>query len=282
MGTHRQHPLPIRLAAHGSVNLFPTSKIVQNNAVIKLAEIHKVYHTGEVDVHAVQGVSLEIMPGEFVAIMGSSGSGKSTLMNLIGCLDRPTRGNYWLDGIDIAKLDRNALADIRNQKIGFVFQGFNLLSRTTALENAEMPMLYQRQRHSAHEQKERALRSLELVGLADRADHKPNQLSGGQQQRVAIARALVNQPSLILADEPTGNLDSQTSIEIMGVFQKLNAQGITIVMVTHELDIARYTKRTVVLRDGQIVTDEPVRERLVAETELGRLRQAQQAIKLSA
>jgi putative ABC transport system ATP-binding protein len=254
---------------------------VQISAVIKLAEIHKIYHTGEVDVHAVQGVTLEILPGEFVAIMGSSGSGKSTLMNLIGCLDRSTRGNYWLDGIDVSTLDRNALADIRNQKIGFVFQGFNLLSRTTALENVEMPMLYKRHRSSAREQIECATRALELVGLADRADHKPNQLSGGQQQRVAIARALVNQPSLILADEPTGNLDSQTSIEIMGVFQKLNDQGITIVMVTHELDIARYTKRTVVLRDGKIVTDEPVRERLIAETELRRLRQAQQAIKLS-
>lgn len=255
---------------------------MQTNAVIKLADIHKIYRTGEVNVHAVRGVSLEILSGEFVAIMGSSGSGKSTLMNLIGCLDRPTRGNYRLGGIDVSTLDRNALADIRNEKIGFVFQGFNLLSRTTALENTEMPMLYNRHRNSAQEQRENALRALELVGLADRADHKPNQLSGGQQQRVAIARALVNKPSLLLADEPTGNLDSQTSIEIMGVFQKLNDQGITIVMVTHELDIARYTKRTVVLRDGKIVNDDPVRERLIAETESGRLRQAQQAIKLSA
>jgi putative ABC transport system ATP-binding protein len=281
MGTCRLPPLQTHLAVLGSVNSPGSSKIVQTNAVIKLAEIHKIYHTGEVDVHAVQGVTLEISPGEFVAIMGSSGSGKSTLMNLIGCLDRPTRGNYQLDGIDVSTLDRNALAEIRNQKIGFVFQGFNLLSRTTALENVEMPMLYKRHRSSAHEQQDRAIRALNLVGLADRADHKPNQLSGGQQQRVAIARALVNQPSLILADEPTGNLDSQTSIEIMGVFQQLNDQGITIVMVTHELDIARYTKRTVVLRDGKIVTDEPVRERLIAETELRRLRQAQQAIKLS-
>jgi putative ABC transport system ATP-binding protein len=281
MGTHRRLPPQTRLAARGSVNSHATSKIVQTDAVIKLAEIHKIYHTGEVNVHAVRGVTLDISPGEFVAIMGSSGSGKSTLMNLIGCLDRPTRGNYRLDGIDVSTLDRNALADIRNQKIGFVFQGFNLLSRTTALENVEMPMLYKRHRSSAQEQAEHATRALELVGLVDRADHKPNQLSGGQQQRVAIARALVNQPSLVLADEPTGNLDSQTSIEIMGVFQKLNDQGITIVMVTHELDIARYTKRTVVLRDGRIVTDEPVRERLIAETELRRLRQAQQAIKLS-
>jgi putative ABC transport system ATP-binding protein len=265
-----------------SADFIATIQAVQTNAVIKLAEIHKIYHTGEVDVHAVQGVSLEILPGEFVAIMGSSGSGKSTLMNLIGCLDRPTRGNYHLDGIDVSTLDRDELADVRNEKIGFVFQGFNLLSRTSALENVEMPMLYNRSHVTAHEQNERAMHALELVGLGQRADHHPNQLSGGQQQRVAIARALVNQPSLILADEPTGNLDSQTSIEIMGVFQKLNEQGITIVMVTHELDIARYTKRTVVLRDGKIVTDEAVSDRLIAENELRNLRQAQQAINLNA
>jgi putative ABC transport system ATP-binding protein len=252
------------------------------NPVIKLEDIRKTYHTGEVDVHAVQGISLQILPGEFVAIMGASGSGKSTLMNLIGCLDRPTRGRFDLDGMDISTLDRNALADIRNRKIGFVFQGFNLLSRTSALENVEMPMLYSHQHIPASEQRERALRALELVGLAARADHHPNQLSGGQQQRVAIARALVNQPALLLADEPTGNLDSQTSIEIMGVFQKLNDQGITIIMVTHELDIARYTKRTVVLRDGRVVTDEAVRNRLNAGTELHDLREAQQAIKLTA
>jgi putative ABC transport system ATP-binding protein len=254
---------------------------VSNNAVIKLAGLHKVYHTGEVDVHAVRGVSLEILLGEFIAIMGSSGSGKSTLMNMIGCLDPPTEGNYWLDGMDVSTLDRDDLADIRNQKIGFVFQGFNLLARTSALENVEMPLLYNQKRIHSHEQLERATRSLEIVGLATRADHHPNQLSGGQQQRVAIARALVNQPSLLLADEPTGNLDSQTSIEIMGVFQKLNDQGITIVMVTHELDIARYTKRMVILRDGKIVTDEPVRDRLNAERELEKLKQAQQAVKLA-
>jgi putative ABC transport system ATP-binding protein len=251
------------------------------NAVIKLAGIHKVYRTGEVDVHAVRGVSLNIEAGEFVAIMGSSGSGKSTLMNMIGCLDRPTGGNYFLDGLDVSTLDRDARAKIRNDKIGFVFQGFNLLSRTTALENVEMPMLYNHQRISSGEQKTRAAKALELVGLAARADHKPNQLSGGQQQRVAIARALVNQPSLLLADEPTGNLDSQTSIEIMGVFQKLNDAGITIIMVTHELDIARYTKRTVILRDGKILTDEPVRDRLNAEGELKKLKQAQEAVKLA-
>jgi len=254
---------------------------VQSNPVIKLADIQKVYHTGEVDVHAVRGVSLEVYPGEFVALMGASGSGKSTLMNMIGALDRPTAGKYLLDGIDVSTLDRNALADVRNEKIGFVFQGFNLLSRTSALENVEMPMLYNRNRIQSHEQKERALSALELVGLGKRTDHHPNQLSGGQQQRVAIARALVNKPSLLLADEPTGNLDSQTSIEIMGVFQKLNDQGITIVMVTHELDVARFTKRMVVLRDGKVVTDEPVQNRSAAEKELEQLRTAQQAVKLA-
>ena len=254
---------------------------VPTNVVIQLADIHKTYHTGEVDVHAVRGVSLDIAPGEFVAIMGSSGSGKSTLMNMIGCLDRPTSGSYFLDGIDVSTLDREQRAKIRNDKIGFVFQGFNLLSRTTAQENVEMPMLYNRHRVPAHEQSTRAIRSLELVGLADRADHKPNQLSGGQQQRVAIARALVNQPSLLLADEPTGNLDSQTSIEIMGVFQKLNDAGITIVMVTHELDVARYTKRMIILRDGKILTDERVSARSNAEEELKKLRRAQEAVKLA-
>ena len=249
--------------------------------VIQLANIHKIYHTGEVDVHAVRGVSLDIQPGEFVAIMGSSGSGKSTLMNMIGCLDRPTEGTYLLDGVDVSTLGRDERAKIRNDKIGFVFQGFNLLSRTTALENVEMPMLYNHKRVPSAEQKDRAGKALELVGLAKRADHKPNQLSGGQQQRVAIARALVNRPSLLLADEPTGNLDSQTSIEIMGVFQKLNDSGITIVMVTHELDVARYTKRMVILRDGKIQTDEMVKDRSSAEEELKKLRQAQEAVKLA-
>jgi putative ABC transport system ATP-binding protein len=251
------------------------------NPVIKLEEIRKTYQTGEVEVHAVRGISLQILPGEFVAIMGASGSGKSTLMNLIGCLDRPTGGSYWLDGTNVAQLDRNELADIRNQKIGFVFQGFNLLSRTSALENVEMPMLYNHRHIPAPVQRKRALEALELVGLSQRAGHYPNQLSGGQQQRVAIGRALVNQPALLLADEPTGNLDSQTSIEIMGVFQKLNEKGITIVMVTHELDIARYTKRTVVLRDGRVVKDDPVDHRLSAESELLLLQEAQQAIKLT-
>jgi putative ABC transport system ATP-binding protein len=258
-----------------------TQLVVQNNPVIKLDEIHKVYHTGEVDVHAVRGISLSILPGEFVAIMGSSGSGKSTLMNMIGALDRPTGGHYWLDGIDVSTLDRDELADVRNEKIGFVFQGFNLLSRTSARENVEMPMLYNRQRIHSQEQHSRAMDALELVGLGKRSDHHPNQLSGGQQQRVAIARALVNRPTLLLADEPTGNLDTQTSIEIMGVFQKLNDQGITIVMVTHELDVARFTKRMVILRDGKIVTDELVQNRSVAANELEHLRAAQQAVKLA-
>jgi putative ABC transport system ATP-binding protein len=251
------------------------------SSVIHLQEIHKVYKTGSVEVHAVRGVSAGIQVGEFVAIMGASGSGKSTLMNIIGCLDRPTKGEYLLDGTDVSKLNRDALADIRNQKIGFIFQGFNLLSRTSALENVELPMLYSHNHLSGHEQRKRAVEALEMVGLAERADHHPNQLSGGQQQRVAIARALVNQPSLLLADEPTGNLDSQTSIEIMGVFQKLNEKGITIVMVTHELDIARYTKRNLIMRDGRIVSDTAVSQRLNAETELKLLRDAQQAVQLT-
>jgi putative ABC transport system ATP-binding protein len=251
------------------------------NAVIQLQDIHKTYHTGDVDVPAVRGVSAQIESGEFVAIMGASGSGKSTLMNIIGCLDRPTQGQYLLDGTDVSKLSRDALADIRNQKIGFIFQGFNLLSRTSAIENVELPMLYWHKHLPGREQHARALNALETVGLADRAGHHPNQLSGGQQQRVAIARALVNQPALLLADEPTGNLDSQTSIEIMGVFQNLNQKGITIVMVTHELDIARYTKRNLIMRDGRIVSDTQVTQRLSAEAELRHLRDAQQAVQLT-
>jgi putative ABC transport system ATP-binding protein len=250
-------------------------------AVVKLENFSKTYHTGEIEVHAVKGVSLEIQPGEFVAIMGASGSGKSTMMNSIGCLDRPTVGRYLLDGVDVGELDADRLADLRNKKIGFVFQGFNLLSRTSALENVELPLLYTRSGLSGHEQHERALKALELVGLGDRADHHPSQLSGGQQQRVAIARALVNQPALLLADEPTGNLDTHTSMEIMSIFQDLNRRGMTVVMVTHELDIARYALRTVVMRDGRIVRDEAVRDRLEATEELKKLAREQQAVELA-
>jgi putative ABC transport system ATP-binding protein len=250
-------------------------------AVIQLEHIHKRYETGEVIVHAVRDVSLQIAPGEFVAIMGSSGSGKSTLMNVIGCLDRPSEGRYLLDGVDVSELDRNELAEIRNQKIGFVFQGFNLLSRTSALENVELPMLYTPKMLRATQQRQRARQALETVGLADRAGHYPNQLSGGQQQRVAIARALANNPALLLADEPTGNLDTQTSVEIMGVFQNLNDRGMTVVMVTHELDIAHYAKRTIVMRDGRILTDQAVAKRLVASIELERVRQEQREVQLA-
>ncbi len=251
--------------------------------VVQIKDIHKIYDSGEIPVHAVRGVSLDIHKGEFVALMGASGSGKSTLMNMLGCLDRPTKGTYLLDGIDIDKLDRNELADLRNQKLGFVFQGFNLLSRTTALENVELPMLYGRHRKvSTAEIRERAMHCLDIVGLSQRFDHFPNQLSGGQQQRVAIARGLVNSPQVLLADEPTGNLDSKTSVEVMGVFQKLNEQGITIVMVTHELDIAHYCKRNLNLRDGVVVRDEAVKVRLIAEQEMGKLKQAEAAAKLTA
>jgi putative ABC transport system ATP-binding protein len=251
------------------------------SAIIQLEDVEKTYHTGDVEVHAVRGVSLEIEKGEFVAIMGASGSGKSTMMNILGCLDRPTKGRYFLDGVDVSELDREQLAQIRNQKIGFVFQGFNLLSRTSALENVELPMLYTHDHLSPNTVTEKATRALEIVGLTDRADHHPSQLSGGQQQRVAIARALVNQPAMILADEPTGNLDSRTSVEIMGVFQKLNDEGITVIMVTHELDIAKYAKRNVVMRDGCIVSDVVVSRRLGAEEELRRLAREHQEVQLA-
>ena len=250
------------------------------NPIIRLERIHKVYDTGAVSVHAVRDVTLQIQRGEFVAVMGSSGSGKSTLMNMLGCLDRPTEGQYFLDGEDVSRLGRNDLAEIRNEKIGFVFQGFNLLSRTSALENVELPMLYGR-RADGRSESERAHLALKKVGLAERAHHHPNQLSGGQQQRVAIARALANEPTLLLADEPTGNLDTQTSIEIMGLFQSLNEQNITIVMVTHELDIARYTKRNIVMRDGRILSDQPVEKRLIATQEMERIREEQRAVQLA-
>lgn len=249
--------------------------------VVQLEDFHRTYTSGDVEVHAVRGVTLEIGAGEFVAIMGASGSGKSTMMNTLGCLDRPTRGRFLLDGVDVAALRLDDLADLRNQKIGFVFQGFNLLPRTSALENVELPMIYARPSVSGREQRERALQALGLVGLGDRADHFPNQLSGGQQQRVAIARALANQPKLLLADEPTGNLDSRTSIEIMGVFQRLNNEGITIVMVTHELDIARFSRRNVIMRDGRIVSDVAVASRLFAETELRRLDEEHKEVQLT-
>jgi len=251
-------------------------------AVIQLDAVSKVYQSGDVEVHAVRAVSLGIESGEFVAIMGASGSGKSTMMNILGCLDRPTSGRYLLDGTDVSDLGRDALADIRNQKIGFVFQGFNLLSRTSALENVELPMMYARHPLPAKEQRERALRALEMVGLAGRADHTPNQLSGGQQQRVAIARGLVNQPALLLADEPTGNLDSRTSVEIMDAFQELNDRGITIAMVTHEHDIAAYTRRNIVMRDGVIVKDDDVAHRTNAKAELRRLDEEHEAVQLTA
>ncbi len=249
--------------------------------IIKLEDFRRTYRNGSLEVHAVRGVSLDIQAGEFVAVMGASGSGKSTMMNAIGCLDRPTSGRYVLDGVDISTLNRDELADLRNRKLGFVFQGFNLLSRTSALENVELPMIYTRPTISAREQARRALKALEVVGLADRADHYPNQLSGGQQQRVAIARALVNEPRVLLADEPTGNLDTRTSIEVMGVFQTLNDQGITVVMVTHELDIARFAKRKVVMRDGLVRTDEAVPNRLFAADALAEIEAEQKAVHLA-
>jgi putative ABC transport system ATP-binding protein len=239
-----------------------------NGVVVRLEDVHKTYRSGEVEVHAVRGVSLDIAKGEFVAVMGSSGSGKSTLMNLLGCLDRPTKGRYLLDGSDVSGLDRDRLADIRNGKLGFVFQSFNLLSRTSALENVELPLLYGTHRLTSGQLRERAAKVLAAVGLTGREEHFPSQLSGGQQQRVAIARALINEPEVVLADEPTGNLDSRTSLEIMDIFQKLNERGITIVMVTHESDIAAFAKRNIVMRDGSVLIDQPVRQRLIADEEI--------------
>jgi putative ABC transport system ATP-binding protein len=226
------------------------------SAVIAVEDAHKYYDLGETRVHALRGVSVEVRRGEFVAIMGASGSGKSTFMNMLGCLDRPSSGRYLLEGTDVSQHDKKALALIRNQKIGFVFQGFNLLARTTALENTELPALYTK--IDKAERGKRAAQALAMVGLADRAQHFPSQMSGGQQQRVAVARALVNRPSILLADEPTGNLDSRTSVEIMEIFQNLNDKGLTIVLVTHEQDIAQFAKRVLVFRDGKIRKDDPV------------------------
>ena len=237
----------------------PETALPANHAVIRVADVHKYYDLGETRVHALRGVTVEVRRAEFVALMGASGSGKSTFMNIRGCLDRPTDGRYFLEGLDVSTHDKKALALIRNQKIGFVFQGFNLLARTTAMENVELPTLYTRLDRA--ERSRRASEALSMVGLADRAHHVPSQLSGGQQQRVAIARALVNRPSILLADEPTGNLDSRTSVEIMEIFQTLNDQGLTIVLVTHEPDIAQFARRVLVFKDGRIRKDEPVRNR---------------------
>jgi putative ABC transport system ATP-binding protein len=255
--------------------VFPVTAAVvapqpEARSVIELEHIHKTYTMGDVDVHALRGVSLTVREGEFVAIMGASGSGKSTTMNLIGCLDRPTRGRYILDGEDVSEMSKDERADIRCQKIGFVFQGFNLLSRTSALENVELPMLYAGVETS--ERKQRAMDALAAVGLSGREQNHPNQLSGGQQQRVAVARALVNDPALILADEPTGNLDSRTAVEVMEIFQRLNRErGITLILVTHESDIAEYAERVIVFKDGKIKRDYKIENPRNAAEELRNL-----------
>ena len=241
----------------------PTAAVRADTPLIRLEGVHKVYDLGEVQVPALRGVSLEIRAGEFVAVMGASGSGKSTLMNILGCLDRPTRGRYYLDGTDVSQLSKVELARIRNRQLGFVFQQFNLLARTSALENVELPTIYAG--ITPEERDRRAQEALARVGLADRAHHFPSQLSGGQQQRVAIARALVNHPSILLADEPTGNLDSHTAVEIMEILQRLNEEeGLTVVLVTHEHDIAQYTKRALEFRDGKLQRDSAMRDRLMA------------------
>ncbi len=238
--------------------------------IIEISDLKKQFAMGEEIVHALRGIQLRVEEGEFVSIMGTSGSGKSTLLNILGCLDKPSSGDYYLDGVSVKELDKNALAEIRNRKIGFIFQSYNLLARTTALENVELPLLYNPD-VSATERRERALSALKKVGLETRINHMPNQLSGGQQQRVAIARAIVNNPVILLADEATGNLDTRTSYGVMSLFQELNDNGMTIGFVTHEPDIARFCKRTIILKDGRITKDEPVTNRLRAAEELSAL-----------
>ena len=242
------------------------------STVISVKNLVKTYVVGEVQVRALRGINLDVERGEFIAVSGTSGSGKSTFMHIVGCLDKPTSGAYFLDGQDVSRMSKDALAVVRNKKIGFVFQGFNLLSRTSALDNVELPLLYGHIGLKTIDRHKRANEMLELVGLGNRADHHPNQLSGGQQQRVAIARALINNPSILLADEPTGNLDTRTSIEVMGIFQRLNQErGITVVLITHETDIAEYGTRMVTFRDGQVVADKAVARRRMALDELAAL-----------
>jgi putative ABC transport system ATP-binding protein len=252
---------------------------VDNNTVIAAKDLVKTYVVGEHQVKALRGINLEVARGEFIAVTGASGSGKSTFMHIVGCLDRPTSGQYFLDGQDVSTMSKNDLAGVRNKKIGFVFQGFNLLSRTTALDNVELPMLYGGSTIKTKDRHERAKEMLTAVGLGERLTHYPNQLSGGQQQRVAIARALINNPSILLADEPTGNLDSRTSVEVMGLFQRLNKErGITVVLITHEMDIAEYGTRTVAFKDGRVITDKPVAQRLDAVEELANLPDIAEAV----
>lgn len=238
---------------------------MEHDIVMRTQGLTKVYTMGKTEVHALQGIDLTIDRGEMIAIVGASGSGKSTLMNIIGCLDYPTSGTYYLDGVHLENLSRNELADIRNSKIGFVFQGFNLLSRTTALENVELPLLYDRSKRKIAIRKT-AEEALERVGLGDRMDHEPNELSGGQQQRVAIARALVTNPSILLADEPTGNLDSKTSVEVLTLFQELHSQGMTVLLITHESDVAHCTQRIIELRDGKIIHDKHIQQEMADMT----------------
>ena len=248
----------------------------QETPVIEVRDLTRIYHLGSNEVAALRHVSLKVMPGEFIAVMGTSGSGKSTLMNILGCLDTPTSGTYLLDGVQVDGMSRNQRADLRNHKLGFVFQGFNLLSRTSALDNVELPLLYDRlSRHRNTRDMSRA--ALERVGLGKRMDHHPSELSGGQQQRVAIARALVTNPTLLLADEPTGNLDSRTTLDVMALFQQLNDQGITIVLVTHEPEVSQYAKRIIEMRDGRVVKDHPVENRGDAAADLA-AHDAQEAV----